>query len=35
VRRAHRPDEHVPVSDLVAAARALALAALRFCGSEP
>ncbi len=34
VRNAHRPDEHVPVADLVAVARTLALAALRFCGYE-
>lgn len=32
VRRAHRPDESVPVADLEAATRAVALAALRFCG---
>ncbi len=29
---AHRPDESVPVDDLVACAQALALAAMRFCG---
>ncbi|MGD8398565.1 MAG: ArgE/DapE family deacylase [Anaerolineae bacterium] len=34
VRQAHRPDEFVPVSDLVAAARTLALAALRYCGYD-
>src|SRR3990170_1789565 len=34
VRRAHRPDESVPVEDLVAATRAVALAALLFCGVE-
>ncbi len=32
VRQAHRPDEYVPVADLVAAARTLAVLALRFCG---
>ena len=34
VRDAHRPDESVPVDELVAAARALALTTLRFCGVE-
>lgn len=33
VRLAHRPDEHVPVADLVAVTRTLALTALRFCGA--
>jgi acetylornithine deacetylase len=32
VRVAHRPDEFVPIADLEAVARTLALAALRFCG---
>jgi acetylornithine deacetylase len=32
VRVAHQPDEYVPVADLVATVRTLALAALRFCG---
>ena len=32
VRVAHMPDEYVPVDDLRAAARALVLTALRFCG---
>ena len=32
VRVAHMPDEYVPIDDLHAAARALALTALRFCG---
>jgi len=32
VRVAHRPDEFVPIADLVAVTRTLALAALRFCG---
>lgn len=32
VRASHRPDEYVPVDDLVAAVRTLALTALRFCG---
>jgi acetylornithine deacetylase len=35
VRRAHGPDECVPVHDLVVVARALALAAVRFCGVAP
>ena len=35
VRQAHRPDEYVPLEDLVTAARTLALLALRFCGHEP
>ncbi len=34
VRASHRPDEYVPVDDLVAAVRTLALTALRFCGCE-
>jgi acetylornithine deacetylase len=32
VHDAHRPDESVPVDDLLAVARTLALTALRFCG---
>jgi acetylornithine deacetylase len=32
IRRAHRPDEWVSVADLVATARTLAVAILRFCG---
>lgn len=32
VRKAHQPDEHVPMVDLVAVTRTLALAILRFCG---
>lgn len=32
IRNAHRPDEHVRVDDLVAMARALAVAMVRFCG---
>ncbi len=32
VRNAHRPDEYVPVTELVAAVRTLALTALRFSG---
>lgn len=35
VRQAHRPDEFVDMSDLVVAARTLALLALRYCGSDP
>jgi acetylornithine deacetylase len=34
VRQSHRPDEYVPVEDLVVAARTLALLALRFCGGQ-
>lgn len=33
VRDAHRPDESVAVEELVAAARTIALTALRFCGT--
>lgn len=33
VRRAHRPDEFVPVEELVTAARTLVLLAIRFCGA--
>ena len=32
IRRAHRPDEYVEVDQLVAVARSLAVATLRFCG---
>jgi acetylornithine deacetylase len=32
VRRSHKPDEYVPVEDLLAVTRTLALTALRFCG---
>jgi acetylornithine deacetylase len=32
IRRAHRPDEYVEVAELAAMARALAVAAVRFCG---
>jgi acetylornithine deacetylase len=35
VRQAHRPDEYVPVGELLTATRTLALAALRFCGYVP
>src|SRR6266542_4793814 len=34
VRVAHRPDEYVPIDDLAAVTRTLALTALRFCGYE-
>ena len=34
VRKAHQPDEYVPLADLEATVKTLALAALRFCGSE-
>lgn len=34
VKLAHRPDERVPVEQLVQATRTLALAALRFCGYD-
>lgn len=33
IRLAHRPDEHVAVDELVAAARTLAVTALRWCGA--
>jgi acetylornithine deacetylase len=32
VRVSHRPDEFVPIADLIAVTRTLALTALRFCG---
>jgi acetylornithine deacetylase len=32
IRRAHRPNEYVPVSELVACTRTLVLGILRFCG---
>jgi acetylornithine deacetylase len=32
VRHSHRPDEFVPVDDLLAVTRTLALTAVRFCG---
>jgi acetylornithine deacetylase len=35
VRQAHRPDEFVPVVDLVKTVQALALTALRYCGTTP
>jgi acetylornithine deacetylase len=31
VRRAHRPDECVPIDDLMTVARVIAVTALRFC----
>jgi acetylornithine deacetylase len=34
VRVSHRPDEYVPVADIIACTRTLALTALRFCGCE-
>jgi acetylornithine deacetylase len=34
VRRAHAPDEFVPIAELAAATRTLALTILRFCGEE-
>jgi acetylornithine deacetylase len=34
VRVSHRPDEYVPIADVLACTRTLALAALRFCGYE-
>ncbi len=34
VRRAHAPDEFVPIAELAAATRVLALTMLRFCGAE-
>jgi acetylornithine deacetylase len=33
VRRAHRPDESVPIDELIIVARTLALVALRFAGT--
>jgi acetylornithine deacetylase len=33
VRRAHAPDESVPIPELVAATKVLALTILRFCGA--
>jgi len=35
VRRAHRPDESVPIDDLLTVARVIALTALRFCRMRP
>jgi acetylornithine deacetylase len=32
VRRAHRPNESVPIEELLIVARTLALTAMRFCG---
>ncbi len=34
VRRAHAPDEYVPIADLEVATRSLALTILRFCGAS-
>jgi acetylornithine deacetylase len=34
VRKAHQPDEYVPIEELTTAARTLALVALRFCGHK-
>jgi acetylornithine deacetylase len=34
VRVSHRSDEYVPIDDLKAVTRTLALTALRFCGYE-
>ena len=34
IRRAHAPDEFVPIEDLAAATRTLALTILRFCAAE-
>lgn len=34
VRQAHRPDEYVPIDELETAVRTLALAVLRFCGTD-
>jgi acetylornithine deacetylase len=33
VRHAHRPDERVPIDDLLVVARTIALTTLRFCGT--
>jgi acetylornithine deacetylase len=35
VRRSHRPDEFVPVDELVTVTKTLALTILRFCGVSP
>jgi acetylornithine deacetylase len=32
VRKAHRPDEYVPLEDLISVTRTLALTAVRYCG---
>jgi acetylornithine deacetylase len=34
VRRAHAPDEFVPIDELAAATRTLVLTIMRFCGAE-
>jgi len=34
IRHAHRPDEYVPISDLITVTRTLALTVLRFCGYQ-
>ena len=34
VRRSHKPDESVPVDELVTVTRTLALTAVRFCGAQ-
>ena len=34
VRRAHRPDEFVPIDDLLVVARVIAVTTLRFCGTH-
>ena len=34
VRQSHRPDEYVPLDDLLLATRALALTVLRYCGAS-
>ena len=34
VRRAHAPDEFVPIRDLAVATQTLALSTLRFCGAS-
>ena len=34
VRRAHRPDESVPIDELLIVSRMLALTAMRFCGMK-
>jgi acetylornithine deacetylase len=33
VRHAHRPDESVPIDDLLIVTRVIALTALRFCNA--
>jgi acetylornithine deacetylase len=34
IRRAHRPNEYVPVDELITCTQTLALGILRFCGYD-